>query len=81
MKREQYLKLRNEKLTKAQELLDAGKFEELKAIKVEIEKFDNDFENIAKEQANLAALEGKVANIDISNQSVDIPSAQDLSTK
>lgn len=79
MKREQYLKLRNEKLTKAQELLDAGKFEELKAIKVEIEKFDNDFENIAKEQANLAALEGKVANIDISNQSVDVPSAKVVS--
>ena len=56
MNKEKYLKSRNELLTKAQNLLNEGKIEEMKAVKQEVEKLDSDFENISKEQANLNAL-------------------------
>lgn len=71
MNREQYLKQRNELLTKAQELLNENKMDDLQAVKAEIEQLDKDFDNISKERANLNALENSVKTVDLENQSVN----------
>lgn len=70
MNREKYLKMRNELMVEAQNFLNEGKFEEMKAKKAEIEKLDADFEAISKEQANLAALENKVPAYNPENASI-----------
>jgi len=58
MTREQYLAKRKELLKSAEGLLDEGKIEDYNAIEVEIKGLDTTFENIAKAQANMKALEG-----------------------
>lgn len=70
MDKKQYLAKRAQLLAEAQELLNSGKLEELNAKKAEIEKLDNDFETLSKEQANLAALENKRGIADLENESV-----------
>lgn len=71
MNREKYLQMRNALMTEAQNLLNEGKFEEMKAKKAEIEKLDSDFEAIATEQANLAALENKAVPYNPENSAVN----------
>ncbi len=56
MNREEYLEKREEMLNEAQRLVDEGSYEKFNLIKSEIEKLDKDFENEAKAQANLRAL-------------------------
>jgi len=58
MTRAQYLAKRSELLTNAEGLLNEGKIEEYSAIEVEIKNLDTTFENIAKAQANMNALNG-----------------------
>ena len=70
MNREKYLKMRNEMMAVAQNLLNEGKIEEMQAKKKEIEKLDADFETASTEQANLAALENKIPAYDPENNSV-----------
>lgn len=70
MNKKEYLAKRAQLLAEAQELLNAGKLEELNAKKAEIEKLDADFETFSKEQANLAALENKRGIVDLENESV-----------
>ena len=76
MNREKYLKMRNSLMAEAQSLLNEGKIEEMKAKKAEIEKLDADFEVASKEQANLAALEGKIAAYDPENISASPANAK-----
>lgn len=72
MNKEQYLKQRNLLIEKAQGLLNENKFEEFNSVKAEIEKLDTDFENAAKEQANLNALKDNAVITDINNKSVQV---------
>lgn len=76
MNRKKYLALRAQLLGEAQELLNAGKLDELKAKKAEIEKLDADFEASTKEQANLEALKDKTSADELSNFSVDPQNAR-----
>lgn len=80
MNKKKYLEMRNKLFAEAQELLNAGKLEELNAKKAEIEKLDADFEAVSKEQANLAALENKVAPENLDNHSLTPQGAQVVST-
>ncbi len=59
MNREQYLAQRKAMLDEAQKLVDSGKLEESAAKAKAIEDLDNQFENVAKAQANLNALSGR----------------------
>ena len=58
MNRETYLNTRQNMLNEAQKLLDAGEQAAFEAKMKEIEKLDRDFENAARNQANLNALAG-----------------------
>ena len=80
MNREKYLQMRNALMTEAQNLLNEGKFEEMKAKKAEIEKLDSDFEAIATEQANLAALENKAVPYNPENSAVNPVGAKVVGT-
>ena len=65
----EYLEKRSNLLAEAQALLDAGKVDESKAKRLEIEDLDNEMVAITTEQANLAALE-KQKPINLANQSL-----------
>lgn len=56
MTKKEYMEKRNSLITEAKNLLDAGKIEEAKAKREEVESLDSDFEAAAAEQANLNAL-------------------------
>ncbi len=58
MNRETYLNTRKNMLAEAQQLLDAGDQAAFDAKMKEIDKLDRDFENAARNQANLNALAG-----------------------
>lgn len=72
----QYQAKRQELFLQAQQALEAGHIEEAKAKRQEIEKLDNDFEALAKEETSLKALEGKGTVTDISKKSVHIGKLQ-----
>lgn len=69
MNKEQYIEQRNGLLEKAQTLINEGKFEEFNKVKADIEKLDLDFENAAREQANLNALKDNTRITNIANLS------------
>ncbi len=69
MTKKEYLEKRSNLLAEAQALLDAGKVDESKAKRLEIEDLDNEMVAITTEQANLAALE-KQKPINLANQSL-----------
>ena len=69
MNKKEYLEKRSRLLAEAQELLNTGKLDELKAKKAEVEKLDADFADFTTEQANLAALENQKP-ISLENQSL-----------
>lgn len=56
MTRKEYMEKRNSMIAEAKNLLDAGKIEEAKAKREEVEALDSSFEAAATEQANLNAL-------------------------
>lgn len=56
MKKEAYLKKRQELMAKAQAELDAGNIEESNSLVAQVKKLDEDFEEAARMQANLNAL-------------------------
>lgn len=58
-----YKQQRDEMLANASELLEGGKMDDYKAKYAEIEQLDTDFENFAKEQANINALKDKGAKV------------------
>lgn len=58
MNREKYLEKRNGLLNSAKEALENGDIEKSKELRAEIEKLDKDYEDEAKEMANLQALMG-----------------------
>lgn len=68
MNKEKYLSQRNTLLEEAQALIDAGDFKAFNEKKAEIEKLDDNFENAAREQANLNALKDNSKIVDIKNQ-------------
>ena len=70
MNKEKYLAQRNALLEEGQALINAGDFKGFNEKKAEIEKLDNDFENAAREQANLNALRDNVKVADIQNKGV-----------
>lgn len=70
MNKEKYLAQRNALLEEGQALINAGDFKGFNEKKAEIEKLDNDFENAAREQANLNALKDNVKVTDIQNKGV-----------
>lgn len=70
MNKEKYLAQRNTLLEEGQALINAGDFKGFNEKKAEIEKLDNDFENAAREQANLNALRDNVKVADIQNKGV-----------
>lgn len=70
MNKEKYLAQRNTLLEEGQALINAGDFKGFNEKKSEIEKLDNDFENAAREQANLNALRDNVKVADIQNKGV-----------
>lgn len=72
MNKEKYLSQRNTLLEEAQALIDAGDFKAFNEKKAEIEKLDGDFENAAREQANLNALKDNSKIVDIKNQGTGV---------
>ena len=62
MTREEYITRRNELLNEAQKFADNADLKAFEAKKAEIEKFDADFENAAKAQAQLKILSDKGRN-------------------
>lgn len=70
MNREKYLNDRKALMDEAQTLINEGKLEDAKAKMQEVEKLDADFENAAKEQANLKALADKVSTAGMQNAAV-----------
>ena len=61
MNKEQYLAKRKGLMDAAQQLVDTEKMEEFESKVKEIEALDNQYDDYCKAQANLRALEGKVA--------------------
>ncbi len=80
MTREQYLKKRNELLTQAQTHLDAHDMAKFNETKAEIEKLDSQFEESAREQANLDALRGAPVNCNPSAMAVNTPTGDPVAT-
>lgn len=72
MNKEKYLSQRNLLLEEAQALIDAGDFKAFNEKKTEIEKLDDDFENAAREQANLNALKDNHKIVNIKNQGTSV---------
>ncbi|WP_195989943.1 phage major capsid protein [Clostridium sp. D53t1_180928_C8] len=70
MNKEKYLAQRNTLLEEGQALINAGDFKGFSEKKAEIEKLDTDFENAAREQANLNALRDNAKITDIQNKSI-----------
>ncbi len=70
MNKKQYLEKRQALLAAAQELLNAGKIDEAKEKRQEIVNLDEQWDEIAKEQANIAALEGTHPPMEMANVSV-----------
>lgn len=72
MNKKKYLEIRAAMLNEAQNLINQGKIEEAAAKRKEIEKLDADFEEAAKEQANLDALNKEEETVaDMKNLSVE----------
>ena len=72
MNKKKYLEIRAAMLNEAQKLINQGKIEEAAAKRKEIEKLDADFEEAAKEQANLDALNKEEETVsDMKNLSVE----------
>lgn len=80
MTREQYLKKRNELLTQAQAYLDAHDMAKFNETKAEIENLDSQFEESAREQANLDALRGAPVNCNPSAMAVNTPTGDPVAT-
>lgn len=80
MTREQYLNKRNELLTQAQAHLDAHDMTKFNETKAEIEKLDSQFEESAREQANLDALRGSPVNCHPSAMAVNTPTGDPIAT-
>ena len=59
--KEAYFKKRNNLLSEAEELLNAGDLEGYEAKEEEVNALDDEFENVSKAQANMNALKNKVA--------------------
>ena len=70
MNKEKYLAQRNTLLEEGQALINTGDFKGFNEKKAEIEKLDTDFENAAREQANLNALRDNAKVTDIQNKGV-----------
>ncbi|WP_302739090.1 phage major capsid protein [uncultured Clostridium sp.] len=70
MNKEKYLAQRNTLLEEGQALINAGDFKGFNEKKAEIEKLDSDFENAAREQANLNALKDNAKVTNIQNKGV-----------
>ena len=75
MNKEQYLEKRNELMQKATGLVNAGDVEGARAARAEIENLDKQYEEQAKELANLAALEDSPVVMNIAKASVKTPAA------
>lgn len=72
MNKKKYLEIRAAMLNEAQDLINQGKIEEAATKRKEIEKLDADFEEAAKEQANLDALNKEEETVaDMKNLSVE----------
>lgn len=65
-----YLAKRNELIQRAENLINDGKIEEAKAVRAEVEQLDKDFEDSAKEMANLSALQKNAAVLNLANKSL-----------
>lgn len=72
MNREKYLADRKKLMDEAQILLEAGSMEAFEAKTKEVEDLDAQFEAACKAQANLAALNGRVAMTPLANMSANI---------
>ena len=73
MTREQYLNRRNELLNQAQAHLDAHELDKFNETKAEIENLDREFEESARNQANLDALRGSPVNCNPTAMAVNTP--------
>ncbi|MBS6503984.1 MAG: phage major capsid protein [Clostridium sp.] len=69
--REDYLNQREALVNKAQKLHEEGKYEDSIAVSSEIENLDKAFDNFAKSQANLKALEDNKVPVNLGNLSND----------
>jgi HK97 family phage major capsid protein len=70
--KEKYLKMRNELMKAAEDLIAEGKFEDSQAKMKEIETLDNQWEETKKAQANLNALKDSNKVLDLENKSVEV---------
>ena len=70
MNREKYLADRKALMDEAQNLINEGKLEDAKAKMKEVEKLDSDYENAAREQANLNALAERASTAGMQNMAV-----------
>ncbi len=75
MNKEQYLKMRNELMTAAEQLIAEGKFEDSQSKMKEIEALDNQWETTKLVNANLNALKDKTKVQNIENKSVSAKGA------
>ena len=69
-----YLEMRNELCREARELIDSGEIEKANEKMAEVRKLDEDWDEAAKAQANMRALEGEERKINVQNLS-GIPTA------
>lgn len=72
MTREEYISKRNEMMNAAQKYVSEGKIEEFKAEKIEIEALDKQFEDEAKAQTELDALNAGVRFTNIAQRSMQM---------
>lgn len=80
MNKEKYLELRNTLIAEAEALITEGKFEESEAKMQEVKDLDNKWEGIKLANANLNALKGNTAAINLENQSVTVEGGKTVAT-
>src|SRR5690554_945259 len=71
MNKKEYLEKRQGLINEAENLINNGKIEEANAKMEEVKKLDNQWEEIAKAQANLNALNDSNKGLDITNLAGD----------
>jgi len=76
MTHEKYIEQRNALLNEAQALIDEGKLEESAAKQKEITALDDQWDAVAKANADLTALKGSAKVLDLTNKSIPAAGAQ-----
>ena len=80
MNKKEYLEKRQNLISESENLINEGKIEEANAKMEEVKELDNKWEEIAKAQANLNALNNSTKITDITAQSLNVKGAKEVDT-